>query len=191
MDEIRLLKGMEASKRVVETKMKQRKMMIVAIVGLIAVLSGYTAYTQGHKDDPALVKALAGVKITLQQGLTAVEAEGQPISATFEMEDGKLQLSVYTAKGGKFSEVIVDHTTGKITKSEAITEGDDLTASKSQSAAMAKAKTSLKAATDKAVNASAGSRAVSVIPALKNGRAVASVVLLKGEEMKPLEESLE
>ena len=166
-------------------------MMIAAIVGLIAVLSGYTAYTQEHKDDPALVKALAGVKITLQQGLTAAEAEGQPISAQFEMEDGKLQLSIYTAKGGKFSEVIVDHTTGKITKSEAITEGDDLTASKSQSAAMAKARTSLKAAADKAVNASAGSRAVSVIPALKNGRAVASVVLLKGGELKPLEESLE
>jgi hypothetical protein len=174
-----------------EINMNRRKMMSMAIVGFAAVSSGYATYAQEHKDDPALVRALGGAKISLQQGLTAAEAEGQPISAKFEMEEGKLQLSIYTAKGGKFSEVIVDHTTGKIGKSAAITEGDDLTASKSQSAAMAKAKTSLKAATDKAVNASAGSRAVSVTPTLKEGHAVASVILLKGEEMKTVEQSLE
>lgn len=39
----------------------------------------------------------------------ASESEGQPISGKFEVEDGKLQLAVYTAKDGKFFEVIVDH----------------------------------------------------------------------------------
>ena len=32
------------------------------------------------------------------------------------MEHGKLQLSVYTMKGQQFSEVIVDHTTGRVAR---------------------------------------------------------------------------
>ena len=36
-------------------------------------------------------------------------------------------------KGGKFSEVIVDHDTGKVAKTEAITGGEDLAAAKEQS----------------------------------------------------------
>jgi hypothetical protein len=42
-------------------------------------------------------------KINLQEGLAASEQQGKPISAKFEVDDGKLQLSVYTAKEGKFS----------------------------------------------------------------------------------------
>ena len=84
-------------------------------------------------DDAALIKALGSAKVSLQQGLTASEREGQPISAKFELEDGKLQLSVYTAKDGKYSEVIVDYTTGKVLKSEPITEGEDLAHAKSES----------------------------------------------------------
>ena len=49
-------------------------------------------------------------------------------------------------KGDKFSEVIVDHKTGKTAKTEAITSGEDLTAAKAQSSAMAKAKVSLRSA---------------------------------------------
>ena len=33
----------------------------------------------------------------------ASEREGQPISGKFEVDNGKLQLSVYTAKEGTFS----------------------------------------------------------------------------------------
>jgi hypothetical protein len=36
-----------------------------------------------------------------------------------------------------------------------------------------------------------GNRSVSVTPALKDGHAIASVVLLKGEELKSVEQSLE
>lgn len=46
-------------------------------------------------------------------------------------------------KGNGFSEVIVDHKTGKVAKAEPITGGEDLTAAKAQSEAMAKAKRSL------------------------------------------------
>ena len=94
-------------------------------------------------------------------------------------------------KGDKFSEVIVDHKTGKVAKTEAITSGDDLTASKAQSGAMAKAKSSLRAATEKAVKANKGFRAVSVTPSLKDGHPVAQVTLVKGEEFKTDSEKLD
>jgi hypothetical protein len=170
--------------------MNSRKMMFAALVGFVAVAGAPALYAQDNRADPALAEALEDTTVSLQQGLTAAKSKGRPISAKFEMEDGKLQLSVYAAKGGKFSEVIVDHTTGKVAKSEPITEGDDLTEAKAQSAAMAKTKTSLKAATDKAVNASAGFRAVSVTPTLKSGHGVASVTLLKGNQTKTVEEPL-
>src|SRR5262244_101912 len=48
--------------------------------------------------------------------------EGTPISAKYELDEGKLQLSVYTKKADSFAEVIVDHKTGKVAKTEAITQ---------------------------------------------------------------------
>jgi hypothetical protein len=146
-----------------------------------------------HQDrsDHALIKGVTDAKVTLQQGLTAAAQQGRPISAKFEVEDGKLQLSVYTERDGKFSEVIVDHTAGSIAKTESITEGEDLAEAKSQSAAMEKAKTDLKAAVDKSAAAASGSRAISVTPALKDGRAVASVTLLSGQQMQTVEQPLE
>jgi hypothetical protein len=41
------------------------------------------------------------VKVSLDDGLRASETRGTPISAKFEIEDGKLQLSVYTKKDDK------------------------------------------------------------------------------------------
>ena len=79
--------------------------------------------------------------------------QGHAHLGKFEVEDGKLQLSVYTAEGTNYSEVIVDHKTGKVKESKAITSDDDLTAAKAQAVAMASAKTSLKATVDKAVKA--------------------------------------
>lgn len=70
-------------------------------------------------------------------------------------------------------------------------EAADLAAAKSQSAAMAKAKTTLKAAVDKAEQGLAGSRAVSVTPELKGGHAVAMVSLLKGGKYTSASEPLE
>jgi len=122
--------------------------------------------------------------VSLERGLAASASHGQPISAKFEIEEGKLQLSVYTVKDGKFFEVIVDHDTGKVIKAEPIAEGEDYTAAQSQSAAMAKPKVSLRAAVEKALRGNAGFRAVSVTPSLKDGRAVADVALAKGEELK-------
>lgn len=136
------------------------------------------------KEHAELAKALSGAKVSLGAGLTASASEGKPISAKFEVEDGKLQLSVYTEKDGKFSEVVVDHHSGKVAKSEAITEGEDLAAAKTQSAAMAKAKGSLTEAVTKAVSANSGYRAVSVMPSVENGHPIVKVELIKGDQWK-------
>ena len=149
------------------------------------------AWASDEKDHTELAKALKDAKIPLQRGLSASAKEGKPISAKYEVEDGKLQLSVYTMKADKFSEVIVDHKTGKVTKTEPITSGDDLTAAKAQGEAMAKAKRSLEAAASEAVKENKGYRVVSVMPALKDGHPVADVTLVKGEEWKTVSEKLE
>lgn len=144
-----------------------------------------------EKDRAELAEALEGLKISLKQGLVASEFKGKPISGKFEVEDGKLQLSVYTAKGGTLSEVFVDPKTGRVPKVEAIEDDEDLTAAKAQADVMAKAKTTLRAAVDAAVKRSPGFRAVSVIPALKDGHPVADVTLMKGNEVKTDSEALD
>src|SRR5467141_3584886 len=111
------------------------------IVGLLMVgLVVNPGLSSQDKDRAELAKAVAGAKVSLEQGLSASAREGKPISAKFEIEESKFQLSVYTAKGDKFSEVIVDHNRGNVAKTEPITSGEDLPAAKAQSEAMSKAK---------------------------------------------------
>jgi len=186
-----------------EVYMTRRKLMFVAVIGLgvvgggalgLAVLGeGPNIWAEDDEDEnqEALVKAFGAARISLQQGLTASEQEGQPISGKFEVDEGQFQLSVYTAKDGKFSEVLVDYTTGKVAKVEPITKPDDVAEAKSQSAAMAKAKIPLRATVEKAASEAPDFRPVSVRPDLRDGHAVASVVLLKGEEFKKIEKPLE
>ena len=180
--------------------MTRRKMLLMTggatVLGLVALVgfADQNAIFANDDDDEGqekLIKLLDTSKINLQQGLAAGEQQGQPISAKFEVDEGKLQLSVYTAKDGKFSEVLVDYVNGKVTKAEPITEGDDLAAAKSQSAAMAKAKTTLKEAVDKAVAQSAKARVVSAVPSLKDGRPIASIALLDGEQIKTVQQPLD
>jgi len=180
--------------------MTRRKLLLMTagatVIGLAALVgfADHDAIFAGDdekEDQEALLKTLAAAKISLQQGMAASEQVGPPISGKFEVDEGKLQLSVYTSKDGKFSEVVVDHVTGMVTKAEPITEGDDLAAANSQSAAMAKAKTSLKEAVDKAAAPSAGARVVSAVPGLKDGHPVASIVLVDGEKFKTVQQPLD
>jgi hypothetical protein len=180
--------------------MTRRKMLLMtagATVLGIAALVGFADHNAIFADDDddesqgAVIKLMDVSKVNLQQGLAASEQRGQPISAKFELDEGKLQLSVYTVKEGKFSEVLVDFTNGKVMKAEPITEGDDLAAANSQSAAMAKAKTTLREAVDKAVTTSASARVVSAVPNLKDGRPLASIVLLDGGQFKTVQQPLD
>ena len=142
------------------------------------------------KADVELMKALQGVKVSLADGLTASEGEGTPISGKFELEEGKLQLSVYTTKGDAFSEVIVDHTTGKVTKVEPITSGHDLTDATAQRAAMATATKALRAAVTAALTAHPGAQAVSVTPKVQGDKAVAEITLVEKGAMTTVSEPL-
>jgi hypothetical protein len=139
----------------------------------------------------AMAAALKDTTFTLQDALKAGEREGQPISAQFEMDDGKLQISIYTAKGDDFSEVVADPKTGGIVKTEKITDTDDLNDAADQKAAIAKAKTSLVAAADAAVKENSGFRAVSIFPDLRDGHAIAEVTLLQGTTAKKVTEKLD
>ena len=138
-----------------------------------------------------LADAVKHAKVSLDAGLKASEREGKPISGKFELDEGKLQLSVYTEKASKFYEVVVDHTSGKIGKTEEITNGDDLTAAKAQSAAMAHAKKSLRQAVREAHKRHKGFRAVSVVPEEKDSHPVATVILTKDHETRTANEKLD
>jgi hypothetical protein len=159
-----------------------------------AALAAVLFCAQGARaedDSAALAKALPDAAVSLQQGLTASAREGKPISGKFELDDGALQLSVYTAGGGKFTEVIVDHKSGAIKKAEAITDADDLKNATEQNKAMEAAGVSLSSATTQAVTANPGYSAVRAIPTIKNGRPVADIKLMKGETVKDVEQTLD
>ena len=165
-----------------------RKTWLIPVLAVAAVCWGSTLAAQDKDEQEgnqaAVAKAVLSAPVSLERGLSASASHGRAISAKFEMEEGKLHLSVYTVTGRKFFEVVVDPDSGAVVKTEPIGEGEDYTAAQSQSAAMAKAKVSLPAAVQTALKGNAGFRALSVTPSLKDGRAVAEVALAKGEELK-------
>jgi hypothetical protein len=165
---------------------------IPLVATIVGFLGGAIAPGWAEEADPAaLAAAMKNATATLQGGLKASEAQGTPISAKFEIEDGKLQLSIYTMKGTDFMEVVADPNTGAISKAKKITDADDLKEATEQKAAIARAKVPLLTATETAVNANAGSRAVSIVPELKNGQATAEVTLLQGTALKKVTEKLD
>ncbi|PYR45755.1 MAG: hypothetical protein DMF89_24260 [Acidobacteria bacterium] len=98
-----------------------------------------------------------------------------------EIEDGKLQLSVYTKKDGKYFEVIVDHETGGVSKTEEIEGGDDLKAAQRQDRAMTKAKLSLQKAVEKSLKAHAGAKAIRASAYMsRKGHAMADIDIVAG-----------
>ena len=171
--------------------MRKTTIVLAFLVAWFFTVPMGRAQNSGDTEHAELAKALKDAKISLQRGLTASAKAGKPISAKYEVEHGKLQLSVYTMKRDTFSEVIVDYKTGKVAKAAPITGGEDLTAAKGQREAMAKAKRSLDAAASEAVKENKGYRAVSVMPALKDGHPVADVTLVKGTEWKTVSEKLD
>ena len=178
-----------------------RRATIAAALTVVVLLAAYVAWSHGYlvlaeNDDDEegaarLSQSLKSAGVSPEAGLSASEREGTPISEKFEVEEGKFQLSVYAQKGDKSSEVILDPKSGKIAKADPITGGEDLADAKVQSEAMASAKRPLRAAVEDAVTQNANYRAVSVIPALKDGHPIANVTLLKGEEFRTVPEAEE
>jgi hypothetical protein len=165
---------------------------LLALIAAVCFWSAALAPAWAEAGDPkALAAALKDATATLQGGLKASEREGTPISAKFEIEDGKLQLSVYTMKGDGYMEVVADPKAGAVAKAEKIMDAGDLKAAVAQKAAMAKAKVPLLTAIERAVKANAGSQAVSVYPQLQGSNPVAEVTLLQGTTFKKVTEKLD
>ncbi|MDE3177218.1 MAG: hypothetical protein KGM15_14040 [Pseudomonadota bacterium] len=167
-----------------------RNSLTIAIA-IAATLSFGGASARAEDNPAALAKALPEATVLLDQALKASEREGTPISGKYEIGDGALQLSVYTMKGDKFAEVVIDHKTGSIKTAEPITDANDLKDAKAQGEAIGKGKTPLSAAVASAVKANGGYRAVSAMPALEGGHPVASIKLMKGAEVKSVTEKLD
>ena len=79
--------------------MTRRKMLLVTacatVLGLAALIgfANHSAIFADDDDDEGregLIKLLDTSKVNLQQGVAASEQQGKPISAEFEVDDGKL-----------------------------------------------------------------------------------------------------
>src|SRR5437899_10659649 len=81
-------------------------LLLVVTFVLSSVAIAVPVEESSEKENGELAEALESIKVSLDDGLRASEAQGTPISGKFEIEDGKLQLSVYTMKDDKFFEVI-------------------------------------------------------------------------------------
>src|SRR5436853_3751262 len=81
-------------------EMMKRHSIITAALAFAALVGSYALLPAADADE-ALLKALPQAKINLQQGIAQV-AKGTevPTEAKFEMEGGKLMLSVYTSAKG-------------------------------------------------------------------------------------------
>ena len=137
------------------------------------------------KEKAELSPVVANAKVTLEQGLATSKKNGKPVSAKFEIENGKPQLSIYTVRdGNKYFEVIVDQTSGEIAKVEPIGGGDDLTAAKRQNDSLFRATRELREAVKEAKRDNPGYLAVSVWSEMKDSHSIATVTLVKDNDWK-------
>ena len=162
------------------------------MVGCVTAPCVFADAEEEGENAPGLLPQVSAAKVTLEQGLAAAEASGKPLSAKFEIEDGKLQLSVYTKKDGKYFEVVVDHETGAVAKTEEIQGGDDLKAAQRQDRAMAKAKMSLRQAVGKSVATNAGAKAIRASAyTSRKGHAMADIDIVVGGKAKEAPQRLD
>lgn len=178
-----------------------RKGFGIAVAVIVCTLLGTNAQAvpaqPGSGDGREnLTQALQGAWLPLESGLAVSAREGMPLSGKYEIDNGAFQLSVYTAKVGAssadgFMEVIVDYSAGVVMRTVPITDDGDLMAARAQKAAMDRARRSLADATEAAVKANGGYRAVSATPSLDNGRPVAEVTLMRGDDWKVVIEPLD
>lgn len=170
--------------------------VVVAVAVVLGISPAFGKGREGHegmeaheaaKVAPGLAARLKEAKVSLAAGLRAAEKLGTPLSAKFEVEDGKLQLSVYVVSRGKFLEAVVDHQSGAVAKSTPITGGEDLVAAKGQAAAVSRARRALRDLVAGVERSNPGFVAVAVTPELEDGLAEAEVTLVKGTESKLVE----
>jgi hypothetical protein len=161
-----------------------------ALVVTVAVLSSAAMPGDLAQDYTALAAALKNAKGTLESGLKAAEQVGRPISAKFVLADGTLQLSLWIAKDDRFSEIILYPAIRMITEVATVSDADEARVATAQKLALESATVSFLSATESAVKANNGLRAVSALPMLSEGRPVAVVTLLGPDGFRVVMEKL-
>jgi hypothetical protein len=163
------------------------------VIGLAAAVSLVAASLSSSADEflATVIRELPQAAVSLQQALKTSESEGSPISAEFDVEDGELQISVYTSQGEQFDEVTIDPKSGAVKSAKPLSDAKEINDAQAQSAALRKSKLPLSAALNAAVDANIGYRAVSIIPMLGDNEVVASITLLKGNDIKKVTEKLD
>jgi hypothetical protein len=157
------------------------RVLITAIIALFVPLAAHAADGSGAET----IKRLPESKHTLVDGIRQAEqANGDAISAKFEFEDGKLWLSVYTAKDGLARDA--EHNTLIELKgepnaaawkpaTEVFEDKAHLTRSAMQLTLMQLSKMDLAEVVAKAAGGQKGTP-FSAIPAVKDGKAIVAVL---------------
>src|SRR4051795_3697392 len=169
--------------------MTRRTLIVLVGVGL-AMLGNSAAWSE-DADQAALIKAISEAKITLLQGIAQV-AKGTevPTEAKYEMEDGKLMLSVYTSAKGfdtaaednSFNEYGGDATAAAWTpKKEVFTDLKHIARSAQYHTLLSMTKVTIPAIIQKA---SAQGTVFSVKEKVHNGRPVFEVMTAQGNTAK-------
>ncbi len=169
-----------------------KKSLIIGMVaaGILAVAGTFAWADEYEKGLPALIKVLPQATVPLGQGIKAAEGQGKPLSAQYEIDEGHFQLSVFTSKGSDLLEIIVDYKTGAIKAVQNLTDPDDIKDARKPLRAMEKASIPLDQAVADAVKANPGYQAVQIIPKLNNDQVAASIVLVKGDDVKKVTQKL-
>jgi hypothetical protein len=169
--------------------MFNRAIASLSVIALLFLL-GLTHSRAEEAPDTAVVKALDGARVTLEEGLRMSEAVGKPISAKFEIENGRLQLSVYAMANDEYREIVIAPDTGVLMSAQKISDAEDLAAAATQMRAIKDARVPLRRAVEQATSKLTGSRGVSVDPELRDGRPVAKVALLRAGTLTTVDEDI-
>ena len=170
--------------------MNRRNAVLLIAFGLAALGSSFAAWSE--EADQALIKAIPGAKITLLQGIAQVAKGAEvPTEAKYEMEDGKLMLSIYTSAKGfdtaaednSFNEYIGDATTTTwAPKKEVFADLKHIARSAQYHALLSMTKTTLPMIIQKA---SAQGTVLSVKEKIRSGKPVFEVMVVQGSTIKP------
>src|SRR6478609_9319931 len=165
--------------------------ILIVLVGVGLAMFGNSAAWSEDADQAALIKAISGAKVSLLQGIAQI-AKGTevPTEAKYEMEDGKLMLSVYTSAKGfdtaaednSFNEYGGDATAAAWTpKKEVFTDLKHIARSAQYHTLLSMTKVGIPAIVQKA---SAQGKVFSVKEKIRNGKPVFEVMTAQGNTAK-------
>src|SRR6266566_2245150 len=162
-------------KSTMEVNMMRRNLLLVIAFGL-ATLGSIAPAWSDDADQAALIKAIGGAKITLAQGIAQVAKGAEvPTEAKYEMEDGKLMLSVYTSAKG------FDTAAGWAPKKEVFEDLKHIARSAQYHTLLSMTKVTIPAIIQKA---SAQGTVFSVKEKVRNGKPVFEVMTAQGNAAK-------